>query len=193
MKLENIIPVYYFIDVKPFQYNNIFKLNKLLYNNPIIGNICETFYFGKLIFKNNKHDLWDIELLDNYNSNIDALVIKIKENSIDNPQNNKYLVIFQNLTKTINSYGCLWINADNKVKVMHVSIEYMIEDLLQTIIKDINFWPKIKLCNAISDRKYKYNNVEIENLYKEYIENYRCDNYNNWLEMSKKYNLRYKI
>lgn len=193
MKLENIIPIYYFIDVKPFQYNNTFKLTKLIYNNPVIGNICEACYFGKLIFKNNKHDSWTIELLDNYNSNIDALVIKIKENSIDNPQNNKYLVIFQNLTKTINSYGCLWINADNEVKVMHVSIEYMVEDLLQTIIKDINFWPKMKLCNAISDYKHKYNNVEIENLYKEYIETYRCDNYDNWIEMSKKYNIRYKI
>lgn len=193
MKLENIIPMYYFIDVKPFQYNDTFKLIKLLYNNPVIGNICESAYLGKITFKNNKHDSWDIELLDKYSSNTDALILKIKENPKDNPQNNQYLVIFQNLTKAINSYGCLWINKDNKVKVMHVSIEYMVEDLLQTIIKDINFWPKIKLCNAISDRKHKHNCIEIENIYKEYIETYRCDKYDKWLEMSRQYNIRYKI
>ena len=32
-----------------------------------------------------------IELLDNFSSNTDALILKIKENPKDNPQNNQYI------------------------------------------------------------------------------------------------------
>lgn len=193
MKLENIIPMYYFIDLKPFQYNDTFKIKNLLYNNPVIGNIYESFHFGKVTFKTNKHDSWDIDIIDTFNSNINTIVIKLKENQKINPQNNKYLVIYQNLTKAQNSYGCFWINSENKVKSMHVSIEYMVEDLLQTIIKDINLWPKLKLYNTIVDTKNKHNAIEIENTYKEYIETYRCSNYEQWKEMSRKFNARYRI
>ena len=68
---------------------------------------------------------------------------------------------------------------------MHVSIDYIVEDLLQTIIKDIHLWPKVKLYDTILDRKNKHNAIEIENIYKEYIETYRCSDYNKWKDIRK--------
>lgn len=189
----NIKPLYYFIDVKPFTYNDIYKINSLLINNPTISSIYDSLYYGKVTFENNKHDLWNIELNTTHNSNTNCLVIKLKSNEKVNPQNSQYLVIYQNITKAINSYGCFWINSDNKVKIMHVSIDYVIENILQAIIKDINFWPKQKLYNAICDIDKEYNAVTEEQVYKEYIETYRCSTYEKWNSLSKQYNGRYKI
>ena len=193
MKLENIVPMYYFIDVKPFQYNDTYKIKKLLYNNPLISNICEQLYYGIVTFENNKHDSWNIDFQEMFNINTNIIIIKIKENLKFNPQNNKYLVIYQNITKAQNSYGCFWINSENEVKSMHVSIEYTFEDLLQIIIKDINLWSKIKLYNAISGIHKKFNVIEIDNIYKEYIETYRSKSIEEWESLSKVYNLRYRI
>lgn len=193
MKLENIVPMYYFIDVKSFQYNDTYKIKKLLYNNPLISNICEQLYYGIVTFENNKHDSWNIDFQEMFNINTNIIIIKIKENLKFNPQNNKYLVIYQNITKAQNSYGCFWINSENEVKSMHVSIEYTFEDLLQIIIKDINLWSKIKLYNAISGIPKKFNVIEIDNIYKEYIETYRSKSIEEWESLSKVYNLRYRI
>ena len=193
MILSNIKPLYYFIDVKEFTNNSIYKINSLLINNPVISQIYESMYYGETTFDNHKHDNWNIQLTNIFNSNINTIVIKLKEDLKNNPQNNKFLVIFQNLTKSQNSYGCFWINSENKVRSMHVSIDYIVEDLLQTIIKDIHLWPKVKLYDAILDRKNKHNAIEIENIYKEYIETYRCSDYNKWKDMSRKFNARYRI
>ena len=185
--------MYYFIDIKPFTHKDIYKINRLLINNPTISSIYDTFYYGITTFENNKHDLWNISLSNNININTNTLVVKLKKDPKINVQNNKYLVIYQNITKAENSYGCFWINNNNQVKSMHICIDYVIETLLQIIIKDINVWPKIKLYNVICNVDKTYNNVEVEKIYKEYIETYRCSTYEKWENMSKQYNSKYRI
>lgn len=189
----NVTAMYNYIDVKPFSKNDIYRIHKPIVNNASINSIYDSFYYGKVTFENSKHDVWNIETVEDFDNNINCLIIKLKTDNINNPANYKYLVIYQNITNIQNSYGFFWINKDDKMSTMHICLEYLIDELLHTIVRDIKFWPQMKLYNAISGVYSIHNIVELERLYKEYIETYRCSSYENWMKSFKKYNNRYKI
>lgn len=189
----NVKAQYNFIDVKQFTETDTYIINKMLLNNPKISEIYDSFNYETVHFNNSKHDIWNIDLTEKFENNTNALVIKLKTNIKQNPENNKYLVIYQNITKALNSYGYFWIKNNDDMGSMHVSIDYLCDCLLWSIIRDINIWPKIKYNNAVSGIPRIFNIIELENIYKEYIETYRCSKYDKWLELSKQYNSRYKI
>lgn len=191
MKL-NIKALYNFIDVKPFADKDVYILNKMLLNNSKISEIIEQIYYGNVNFIDNKHSIWDIDLCENFDNN-NVIIVKLKHNIPENPQNNNYLIIYQNLTKALNSYGYFWLNKDNNMTSMHISIEYLMDNLLYLIIQDINLFPKIKLYNAKFNIPKLYNNVELEQIYKEYIETYRTHHYDDWVNLSHNKNDKFKI
>ena len=188
----NIKPIYNYVDIKPFTEKDVYLINKIVLNNPNLLKIYDKFYYGYTQFGTSKHDNWNISFEEKYNNNINTIIIKLKQDIIENPQNNKYLIIFQNITKSINSYGYFWVNNNDNMDSMHLSIEYLIDYLLYAVNRDMNIWPKVKLYNAIFGIPRKYNSVELEDIYKEYIETYRCKQYAKWKNL-KQYNNRFNL
>ena len=188
----NIKSLYNFIDIKSFSEKDAYILNKMLLNNPKISEIIDKIYYGDVTFTDNKHSIWEIEFSEKF-INHNAIILKLKQNVKENPENNSYLVIYQNLTKALNSYGYFWLNKDNNMSSMHISIEYLMDDLLYLIIQDINLFPKIKLYNAKFNIPKSYNYVELEKIYKEYIETYRAYHYNEWNILGNNKNERFKL
>lgn len=189
-------PLFNYIDIKPFKFNEIYVINSLLKNNVKINSIYTNIYYGNVNFKSNKHDIWDIELFEEYQkTKTNSIILELLEDDFLNPRKYKYLVIFQNLTNLINSFGYAWVtNKDiDKEEYTNVSIDYEYDTLIKCIIRDINTWPTHKLYNAINNIPRKFNEIEINDIYKEYINIYRALAYEDWENELRKYNAKYKI
>lgn len=189
-------PLFNYIDIKPFKFNEIYVINSLLKNNVKINSIYTNIYYGNVNFKSNKHDIWDVELFEEYQkTKTNSIILELLEDDFLNPRKYKYLVIFQNLTNLINSFGYAWVtNKDiNKEEYTNVSIDYEYDTLIKCIIRDINTWPTHKLYNAINNIPRKFNAIEINDIYKEYINTYRALAYEDWENELRKYNAKYKI
>ena len=189
-----IKPMYNFLDIKKFKLNETNIIQKILLNNIKLLDIYEQIFYGHCTFATPKHNIWKVNLLDEYSTKTNLIVIKLKKDKILNPKNYLYLVIFQNSTNIIDSYGYLWVTGDEqKEAITHICLEHRHDDLLQSIIRDINSWPTVKFYNAINHIPKEFNYKEIQEIYKEYIETYRDPSYQHWESLLRQYNCLYKL
>lgn len=190
-----IKPMYKFLDIKKFKINEISVIQKIMLNNIKISDIYDQAFYGTCTFETVKHDLWKINLSNEYSPKTNVIVIELKKDKILNPKNYAYLVIFQNSTNIIDSYGYFWVKANDDLQesVTRICLDHTHDDLLQNIIRDINSWPTVKLYNAINHIPRQFNHHEIQEIYKEYIETYRDPSYQHWESLLKQYNCLYKF
>ena len=68
----------------------------------------------------------------------------------------------------------------------------MVDAVVKHLAQDLNQWKTHHIFDAYNSKK-KLNAVEYENIYKKYIETYRCYSYDEWKDSLRKYNQTYKI
>ena len=191
-------PLYHYLGIKPFKDKDIYILTNMFGNNPTINNVIKQYFLGTINFESDIRDIWNIQTVNEFSRNkINSIIFEIKEDSFYNPLKYKYLIIFQNLTNALNSYGYIWVNEsdlenESQNSYTKISIEYIYDNILQSLIQDINTWPTRKLYNAINNIPRQFTVKEMYEIYKEYIETYRALSYDEWINKMNS-NQRYKI
>lgn len=175
----------FYLDVKPFIESDIYTFKSLISNNATLSSLISFNSCGEIEFDSDKHETWIINLVDEFKrKHINAIVFNVDDTNIKyNPQQYKYLILFQNITKALNSYGYIWVKEDKSL--VRFALDYAYEEIIHHLIKDLNFWKVEKLYNAIYQEP-KISLKEFNNVYKEYIETYRWNDFEEWENLSKK-------
>lgn len=175
---------FYYLEAKPFAERDIYILNNMVLNNISCSNIVKNTLFANIKFDSSKHDKWIITPYSMYQKKLtNGIVFILDEDNVKyNPRQYKYLIIFQNITKVESSYGFLWVK-DNQ-SLARFAIEYIHDEIIHQIIKDLNFWKIEKLYSAIYQEP-KISLKEYNKVYKEYVETYRWKNFEEWENLIK--------
>ena len=181
-----------YVDISTFKESDINRLKSSILGKNDINELVNFIGYGIATFENHKHDRWNIECINKFTrGKINCLIFNVKEDEVYNPYKYTKLIVFQNLTKNIESYGFVWVK-DNERSLIRFCLDYIDDEVVKRIMEDLNSWKLHHIYSAYS-HKPKLNAVEMKKAYVKYIETYRCKSYKDWEASLKVYNQRYVL
>jgi len=165
-----------------------------MFNNSLeISNLLSFNSYGIINFEDPKHQTWNIKLIDSFNKkSTNAIVFNVKEDEYNNPYNYDKLVIYQNSTKNLENYGYVWIRTFDNHSSIHSYLEYLKDNVMKEIIKDISTWQNFLIYQMLNSNN-KLTKIECDKIYKKYIEEYRWGGtYEEWKNSFKPRNQQFQ-
>ena len=184
--------LYCHLGISTFKETEINRLKLCILGKIDVARIIKFKGYGIINFENSRGDKWHVTVNEKFTrGKIHCLVFDVIEDEINNPYNYSKLIVFQNLTKSIDSYGYVWVK-DNGTSLLRFCLEHLDDEVANHMMQDLNGW-KLHHIYAAYNNESKLSGLEMEKEYKKYIETYRAISYKDWQDGLKTYNQRYKV
>lgn len=188
----------YYINITNFKEKDVNILIRMFWESPFISQLLSFDSYGIVNFPDSQHKVWDIKTSDTFNKkSTNILIFNVKEDEHNNPYKYDKLVIYQNSTKNIESFGYTWIRTEDDHTSTHSYLEYLKDNIIKELNKDITTWHNYyiyKILYFTSNKKDKITFEDSEKIYKKYIEEYRwAGTYDEWKNSFKSKNQQYQI